>query len=124
MADPNLSPLWWDSIPEKPTAEYEALTQLLYDGTPLEIAENFREQGNEAVQRGKVSFIVFHLCYNYNLCDLYQKYYADAVVFYTKAIEQNVPDLEKASIYYSNRAAVQLQLGNLITTTIIQRFAN
>ena len=57
MADQNVSPLWWDSIPDKPTPEYEALTQLLYDGSPIEIAENFREQGNEAVKRGKVSCV-------------------------------------------------------------------
>eukprot|EP00026_Physarum_polycephalum_P001325 Phypoly_transcript_01326.p2 GENE.Phypoly_transcript_01326~~Phypoly_transcript_01326.p2 ORF type:complete len:339 (+),score=57.25 Phypoly_transcript_01326:2158-3174(+) len=93
MADSTLSPLWWDSVPDKPTPEYEALTQLLYDGEPIEIAENFREQGNEAVKRGK-------------------QWYKDAVVFYTKAIEQNVPDQEKASIYYSNRAAVNLLLEN------------
>ena len=61
MADPNLSPIWWDSVPDKPTPEYEALTQLLYDGTPLEIAENFREQGNEALKRGKVSLYWYTL---------------------------------------------------------------
>lgn len=56
MANEELSPLWWDKVPENTTAEYEALHQLLYDGEPVEIAENFKEQGNEAFKRGKVSF--------------------------------------------------------------------
>ncbi len=55
-SEEELAPLWWDKIPDKPTPEYEALTSLLYDGEPIEIAENFREQGNEAFKKGKVSF--------------------------------------------------------------------
>lgn len=52
-----LAPLWWDKAPVDMDnhPEYQALNQLLYDGTPLEIAENFKEQGNEAFKRGKVS---------------------------------------------------------------------
>lgn len=38
------------------------------------------------------------------------KYYKDALVYYTQALDQNSSIKENVSVYYSNRAAVQLML--------------
>lgn len=39
------------------------------------------------------------------------KYYKDALIYYTQALDQKSSIKENNSIYYSNRAAVQLMLG-------------
>lgn len=52
-----------------------------------------QEQGNECVRKGK-------------------KHYSEAVDFYTKAINQGVLSDSETSILFSNRAHVNLLLGN------------
>ena len=42
-----------------------------------------------------------------------KRYYKDAIIYYTQALEQKSPIAENNSIYYSNRAAVHLLLGKL-----------
>lgn len=80
-------------IEENPTLS--AISNLLYsDQTPDEIAENFKEQGNEALKRGAT-------------------YYKDAVHFYSEGLSQKGVSPRLNSILYSNRAAVNLLLGNL-----------
>ncbi|KAJ3344307.1 hypothetical protein HDU93_000097 [Gonapodya sp. JEL0774] len=75
----------------------KALQEMLYEGTPDEIAANFKEQGNEAFRLGK-------------------KGYSDAVSFYSKGIAANPTDAELVSTLYANRAAVNLELGNFRST--------
>ena len=89
------------------SAAYEALQDLLYSGEPLEVATNFRHQGNDAVKDGR---------------------WNDALVFYSKGIETPglVGDGEEGpakdgkeggeagrnllSVLHSNRAAVHDRL--------------
>lgn len=84
--------LWMDKVPDEPNEEIEALQALIYEDPPEVRAENFKDQGNECFKQGK-------------------KYYNDAIIYYTKAIEQNSPDNTKNSVYFTNRAAVDLMLG-------------
>lgn len=67
--------------------------QYLNDQTPEEVAEQYKRQGNDAFQKGK-------------------QYYKAAFSYYSKAIRQgtSVP-AQKRSVYFSNRAAVELELG-------------
>lgn len=69
--------------------ELEALQALAYEGTPLEIAKNFKEQGNEAFR---------------------EKRYRDALEFYTKGISSKCEDFELESTLLLNRAAANLEL--------------
>ncbi len=59
------------------------------DGTPMERAENFKRQGNNMVKRG-------------------EKFYEEAVVYYSQALDEDYEDDAFRSILYSNRAQVQL----------------
>jgi len=73
----------------------EALDSLNYlDGqTTVEVAEQFKLQGNEAFNKGK-------------------EYFKAAQNYYSKAIRQpNVP-ANKRTVYFSNRAAVEFELEN------------
>lgn len=72
-----------------------ALNDLIFnDTTPNEIAENFKEQGNQFFKRGKEGFKL-------------------AGHWYNKAIEtEGVDNKELLSQLYSNRAACLLGLGN------------
>ena len=79
-----------------PFLSEDALDSLQYlDGqTTEEVAEGFKKQGNEAFNKGK-------------------KFYKSAENYYTKAIRQpNVP-AKNRSVYFSNRAAVQIEQGSL-----------
>ena len=69
--------------------ELEALKALAYEGTPLEIAQNFKTQGNEA----------FH-----------EHRYRDALKFYTNGISAKCDDIEIDRTLLLNRAAVNLEL--------------
>lgn len=82
-------------LPEDPTdnPDIAALQSLIYEGTPDEIAENFKDQGNECYNKGK-------------------KYYKNAIHFYTQGLQQEITDNDLKGQLYANRAAVQLQLGN------------
>lgn len=68
------------------SVEMEALQALAYEGTPEEVALNFKEHGNDAAHEGR---------------------WLDARNYYTKAI-----DTQPSSILYSNRALAYLRLGN------------
>jgi hypothetical protein len=60
----------------------------------IEIAENFKNQGNEAYGRGRAGF-------------------ADAIKFYTQALDVECQDQKLNEACYANRAAVNLELRKL-----------
>ncbi|GAA5840273.1 hypothetical protein JCM9279_002332 [Rhodotorula babjevae] len=102
-------PLFMKSLPEElggtakqrdtkegetnPSDTLAALQALAYDGDPSEIAENFRNQGNDLFKRRK---------------------FRDAIGFYTRALDEVGKDLsiEERRTLWSNRAAANLELGN------------
>src|SRR5271163_562351 len=69
--------------------ELEALKALAYEGTPLEIAQNFKEQGNEAYS---------------------EKRFRDALEFYSKGLAAKSGDPTLERLLLLNRAAVNLEL--------------
>ncbi|EEB06856.1 HSP chaperone complex subunit [Schizosaccharomyces japonicus yFS275] len=71
--------------------ELEALKAMAYEGEPHEIAQNFREHGNE--------------CFK-------QKQYKEAIEYYTKAIAQKCGHTDIEIACYSNRAGCNLIFGN------------
>jgi len=81
-----------DGVESNPTLA--AISNLLYqDSTPEEIADRLKDKGNEALKRGK-------------------KYYNDAIKHYSEGIAQKCSDNKLQSILFSNRAAVNLMMGN------------
>ncbi|KAL7746384.1 HSP70/90 co-chaperone [Sorochytrium milnesiophthora] len=88
-------PLFMSSLPEDAgdNAELAALQSLIYDGTPEEIATNFKNQGNEMFRDGK-------------------QFYKHAIQYYTQGLQQKCSDSKLNSALHSNRAAVNLELGN------------
>ncbi|OMH84562.1 Tetratricopeptide repeat protein 4 [Zancudomyces culisetae] len=86
-------PLFMTQMPTSEEAEenvtLQALQSLAFDGTPEEIAENFKEQGNDR-----------YIC----------KQYPDAVKFYTQALEQEFENDKLRETLHSNRAAANLEL--------------
>lgn len=79
-----------DDVPDGTNDALEALKALAYEGEPSEVAENFRQQGNDCYRARK---------------------WRDAVEFYSKgiAVGSGVDDIEEAC--YVNRAAANLELG-------------
>jgi hypothetical protein len=69
--------------------ELDALKALAYEGTPQEIALNFKTQGNEA----------FH-----------EKRLRDALEFYSKGVNVNSDDVQVHTALLLNRAATNLEL--------------
>ncbi|KAH8556912.1 hypothetical protein BGW37DRAFT_29977 [Umbelopsis sp. PMI_123] len=86
-------PLFMKELPAEENDTLAALQSLVYDGTPEEIAENFKNQGNEAYGRGRAG-------------------YADAIKFYTQALDVECEDKKLNEACYANRAAVNLELQN------------
>lgn len=86
-------PLFSSSITEADPEQLAAFTSLAYEGTPSEIASNFRTQGNDAFRH---------------------KHWRDALTFYTKALETSSlpPDDSIREICLINRAAANLELKN------------
>lgn len=82
-----------DSTTDEDNLELEAIKALAYEGTPQEIAINFKEQGNEAFR---------------------EKRYRDALEFYSKGIAAKSGDVELDATLYLNRAASNLELGILL----------
>jgi hypothetical protein len=76
--------------PAEENLELEALQALAYEGTPLEIATNFKVQGNEAFREKRVR---------------------DALEFYTKGIRAGSGDEGLDRTLLLNRAACHLELG-------------
>ncbi|KAK6507352.1 hypothetical protein TWF481_005789 [Arthrobotrys musiformis] len=86
-----------DEVPEGTNDAIEALKALAYEGEPFEIAENFRQQGNEAYR---------------------SKYWRDAIEFYTKALAVGCTVDEINGACYANRAACNLELKNYRRTNL------
>ncbi|KAI8381258.1 uncharacterized protein BYT42DRAFT_299116 [Radiomyces spectabilis] len=86
-------PLFMNHLPEEENDTLSALQSLVYDGTPEEIAENFKNQGNDCFKAGKYK-------------------YQDAITFYTRAIDTDCADKKITEACLANRAAVNLELGN------------
>jgi tetratricopeptide (TPR) repeat protein len=86
-------PLFMTEMPEEENESLAALQSLIYDGPPEEVAENFKNQGNDCFKVGKSQ-------------------YKDAISYYTKALETNCKDNKIIEACLTNRAAVNLELGN------------
>ncbi|KAF9435498.1 hypothetical protein BGZ76_006157 [Entomortierella beljakovae] len=88
-------PLFMSSLPtdsdENPLLQ--ALQDLAYDGTPEEVAENFKNQGNDMFKQGK-------------------KFYKDALLYYTNGLDVDCKDDKLNETLYVNRAACNLHFGN------------
>ncbi|KAJ1964883.1 HSP70/90 co-chaperone [Dipsacomyces acuminosporus] len=89
----NKIPLFMQHLPdsEEENVAIEALKSLAYDGPPEEIAENFKDQGNECFKAGK---------------------YAEAADFYTKGLEPEHDNRDLKVSLLTNRAAANLHLHN------------
>jgi len=91
IADMSKMPLFMQNLDDDDGSniELEAIRALAYEGEPHEVAQNFRQQGNESYRT-------------------YQ--WIDAVEFYTKAlaVKCGVKDIDEAC--YANRAACNLEL--------------
>lgn len=87
------TPFFMNSLSIDPESDevLSALQTMQFEGTPAEVAENFKAQGNNCYMEGKYRF-------------------QDAIVFYTKGILVKCGDNELESALYSNRAAVHLSL--------------
>ena len=95
-------PLFMTELPENAenNIQLQALQELLYEGTPEEIAENFREQGNERYKEaGKETKKRSAL-------------FKDAVMFYSKGLEQSGITVELTTTLLLNRAAANMALQN------------
>ncbi|KAJ7056679.1 hypothetical protein C8F01DRAFT_992658 [Mycena amicta] len=96
MADLDSVPLFMKSLPEEPADDpmIAALQSIAYEGTPDEIALNFKEQGNEYFKG---------------------KRYREAMGFYTQGIEAKPADVPLQEALLCNRAACNLELKNFGT---------
>lgn len=85
-------PLFLDKLPKEASdnPDIAALQALAAEETPEERAEHFKNSGNECMQHGG------------------PKWWDDAIEYYTRAIQCGSRDYPKVSIYFSNRAAVQI----------------
>ncbi|KAJ2959127.1 hypothetical protein NQZ79_g5391 [Umbelopsis isabellina] len=86
-------PLFMKELPSEENDTLAALQSLAFDGTPEEIAENFKNQGNECYKKGRIG-------------------YQDAIKFYTQALDVDCQDQKLNEACYANRAAVNLELQN------------
>ncbi|RKP02047.1 hypothetical protein CXG81DRAFT_4646, partial [Caulochytrium protostelioides] len=91
------TPLFMTSLPtddDEPNVTLDAIQSLLYDGTPDEIAQTAKQNGNQAFMQGRA-------------------HYKDAIQFYTQGIQSDPQDAALLATLYCNRAAVNLELKNL-----------
>ncbi|GAA5813426.1 hypothetical protein MFLAVUS_006904 [Mucor flavus] len=86
-------PLFMTDLPTEENDTLNALQSLAFDGTPEEVALNFKEQGNECFRAGKAR-------------------YPDAIAFYSKALDTECSDTSIMEACYANRAACNLELRN------------
>ncbi|EMD40671.1 hypothetical protein CERSUDRAFT_130797 [Gelatoporia subvermispora B] len=93
LASFNSVPLFMQSLPEDVTdnSVVSALQSLAYEGTPDEVAQNFKEQGNDYFKG---------------------KRYREALGFYTQGIDANPTDSATLEALLCNRAACNLELKN------------
>ncbi|TPX40162.1 hypothetical protein SeMB42_g03936 [Synchytrium endobioticum] len=87
------TPLFMTHLPKDPqnNPAFEAIQALVYDGSPQEVATNFKNQGNEAYS---------------------ERRFKDARVFYTKGLETQCDHVGLMATLHVNRAAAHLELGN------------
>jgi hypothetical protein len=91
LKEMSLHPLFMQTLnPADENVELEALQALAYEGTPLEIATNFKVQGNEAFREKRVR---------------------DALEFYTKGIRAGSKDDVLDRTLLLNWATCHLELG-------------
>ncbi|KAL1758742.1 hypothetical protein FB107DRAFT_271706 [Schizophyllum commune] len=93
LAEFDKIPLFMKSLPEEDTedATIAALQDLAYEGTPDEVAQNFKEQGNDYFKG---------------------KRWREALGFYTQAIDAKPTDPALQEALLCNRAACNLELKN------------
>ncbi|CBQ73501.1 related to CNS1-cyclophilin seven suppressor [Sporisorium reilianum SRZ2] len=86
-------PLFMKDLPSDDTADpaLEALQSLAFDGTPDEVAQNFKQQANDYFKA---------------------KRFREALGFYTQAIDASPQDKALLETLYANRAACNLELHN------------
>ncbi|EGO01608.1 hypothetical protein SERLA73DRAFT_85379 [Serpula lacrymans var. lacrymans S7.3] len=86
-------PLFMKSLPTEDTTDValEALQSLVHEGTPDEVAQNFKEQGNEYFKG---------------------KRYREALGFYTQGVDAEPTDPVLREALLCNRAACNLELKN------------
>ena len=97
--DPSLPILFWDDLPEDADESHPdvaAIRALMVDDPEVD-AENYKEDGNAALQDAKRKG---------------KFYFRVPIEKYTKAIMCRHPDPKANSVYYSNRAQVHLLLEN------------
>jgi len=97
--DPSLPILFWDQLPEEADESHPdvaAIRALMVDD-PVVDAENYKEDGNAALQDAKRKG---------------KFYFRVPLEKYTKAIMCRHPDPKANAVYYSNRAQVHLLLEN------------
>jgi len=84
-------PFFMTELKDEENPQIEALKALAYEGEPWEIAENFKNQGNDCFKHRK-----FH----------------DAIEYYTKALAQPTEHREIRLACFGNRAQCNLELKN------------
>ncbi|OLY78777.1 Hsp70/Hsp90 co-chaperone cns1 [Smittium mucronatum] len=91
----NKVPLFMRSAPSDISGEesvhLQAIQSLMYEGTPDEIGENFKEQGNDCFKA---------------------KRYQDAAKFYSQGLDVELTDMKLKESLLLNRAAANLNLSN------------
>ncbi|KAL1915347.1 uncharacterized protein VTP21DRAFT_6805 [Calcarisporiella thermophila] len=93
LEEMNKIPLFMSSMPQdaEENDSLMALQSLVYDGTPEEIAENFKNQGNDCFKT---------------------RQFQDAIKHYTQGLEAKCSDSALNEQLYVNRAAANLELQN------------
>jgi len=86
-------PLFMKSLPTEDSNDValQALQSLAYDGTPDEVAQNFKEQGNDYFKGQR---------------------HREAIGFYTQGLDAKPTDAALQEALYCNRAACNLELKN------------
>ncbi|KAG2381645.1 hypothetical protein C9374_006029 [Naegleria lovaniensis] len=74
----------------------EALAHMKYEGTPDEIATNFKNQGNSLLKETKTP----------------EKYYKDVIQYYSEGLEQPITDMRLKVDLLNNRSHVLSLMGN------------
>lgn len=91
-------PIFMTKLPDEENPGLLALQDLKYgESTPEEVADHCKDKGNEFFAKGK-------------------QFWKHAIEWYTKALAEKVNDPMRTSVYHSNRAAVNLEMGNYART--------
>ncbi|KAI0288271.1 hypothetical protein BC826DRAFT_1039620 [Russula brevipes] len=93
LASSKSFPLFMSSLPDEPTdnSALSAPESLVHEGTPDEIAQNFKKRGNKHFK---------------------QKRYREALGFYTQGVDSKPNDARLREALLMNRAACNLELQN------------